>query len=86
MKKNTRSQVQQVQEDENSLFLMKLKVVELELEIMKAENKKLQKKHMQELRSRDWREFVILCLFSVSFTCCYDQWEVEIKTMLVDVM
>jgi hypothetical protein len=46
---------------------MKLKDVELELEIRKAENKKFQKKHMQELRSRDWREFVMLCLFSVSF-------------------
>jgi hypothetical protein len=65
MKKNSRSQVEQVQE-ENSLLLMKLKVVELELEIRKAENNKFQKKHMQELRSGDWREFVMLCLFSVS--------------------
>jgi hypothetical protein len=44
---------------------MKLKGVELELEIRKAENKKLQKKHRQELRSRDWRECVMMCLFSV---------------------
>jgi hypothetical protein len=47
------------------LLQMKLKGVELELEMRKAENKKMLKKHRQELRRRDWRECVIVCLFSV---------------------
>jgi hypothetical protein len=41
------------------------KGVELQLEMRKAENKKMVKKHRQELRRRDWRECVIVCLFSV---------------------
>nr|XP_051197788.1 uncharacterized protein LOC127311404 [Lolium perenne] len=52
-------------QEENSLLPMKLKGVELELEMGKAENKKMLKKHRHELRRRDWRECVMLCLFSV---------------------
>jgi hypothetical protein len=52
-------------QEENALLLMELKGLELQLEKRKAENKKLLKKHSQELRRRDWRECVIVCLFSV---------------------
>jgi hypothetical protein len=51
--------------DDNAMLVRKIAPVEQELEKRKVDMKKMQKKHMEELRNRDWREMMVVCTFSV---------------------
>lgn len=51
--------------DDNAMLVRKIAAVEQELEKRKVDMKKMQKKHMEELRNREWREMMVVCTFSV---------------------
>jgi UDP-N-acetylmuramyl pentapeptide phosphotransferase/UDP-N-acetylglucosamine-1-phosphate transferase len=51
--------------DDNAMLVRKIAVVTQDLEKRKVDMKKMQKKHMEELRNRDWREMMVVCIFSV---------------------
>jgi UDP-N-acetylmuramyl pentapeptide phosphotransferase/UDP-N-acetylglucosamine-1-phosphate transferase len=51
--------------DDNAMLVRKIAAVEQELEKRKVDMKTMQKKHMEELRNREWREMMVVCTFSV---------------------
>jgi UDP-N-acetylmuramyl pentapeptide phosphotransferase/UDP-N-acetylglucosamine-1-phosphate transferase len=51
--------------DDNAMLVRKIAAVEQELEKRKVDMKTMQKKHMEELRNREWREMMVVCTFSI---------------------
>jgi hypothetical protein len=51
--------------DDNAILVRKIAAVEQELEKRKVDMKKMRKKHMEELRSGDWRKMMVVCTFSI---------------------
>jgi hypothetical protein len=49
--------------DDNAILVRKIAAVEQELEKRKVDMKKMQKKHMEELRNREWREMIVVCTY-----------------------
>ena len=51
-------------EDANVKLVRNIHALELEIEKLRPENKKLRKNHQEEMRNRDRKEMFIVCMLS----------------------